>query len=212
MRNTGADILVVDDEADIRELVSGLLEDEGHSVRVAANSDQALAAIRARKRASASSSSLQAIRAWATKMSAPRMVGNAGLRAMAELARVSVQQQRYAQAAVVVREALSLAWGMHIERSWPSSLTDDFESFRVGADTSLKELGKPGAKNPTKVDKQLAALFVRVRDHARSLRNDLSHAGMRAEPWSSTQVAESTQELVATFDALIQATEGAKRG
>jgi two-component system nitrogen regulation response regulator NtrX len=49
MRNTGADILVVDDEADIRELVSGLLEDEGHSVRVAANSDEALAAIRARK-------------------------------------------------------------------------------------------------------------------------------------------------------------------
>lgn len=49
MRNTGADILVVDDEADIRELVSGLLEDEGHSVRTAANSDEALAAIRARK-------------------------------------------------------------------------------------------------------------------------------------------------------------------
>ncbi|WP_332657684.1 nitrogen assimilation response regulator NtrX [Brevundimonas sp.] len=49
MRSTGADILVVDDEADIRELVSGLLEDEGHSVRTASNSDEALAAIRARK-------------------------------------------------------------------------------------------------------------------------------------------------------------------
>ena len=49
MRSTGADILVVDDEADIRELVSGLLEDEGHAVRVAANSEEALAAIRARK-------------------------------------------------------------------------------------------------------------------------------------------------------------------
>jgi two-component system, NtrC family, nitrogen regulation response regulator NtrX len=49
MRPTGADILVVDDEADIRELVSGLLEDEGHAVRTASNSDAALAAIRARK-------------------------------------------------------------------------------------------------------------------------------------------------------------------
>jgi two-component system, NtrC family, nitrogen regulation response regulator NtrX len=49
MRPTGSDILVVDDEADIRDLVSGLLEDEGHAVRVAANSDEALAAIRARK-------------------------------------------------------------------------------------------------------------------------------------------------------------------
>ena len=49
MRSTGADILVVDDEADIRELVSGLLEDEGHSVRTASNSDEALAAIRARR-------------------------------------------------------------------------------------------------------------------------------------------------------------------
>ncbi|HEX8233849.1 MAG TPA: sigma-54 dependent transcriptional regulator [Caulobacteraceae bacterium] len=44
-----ADILVVDDEADIRELVSGILTDEGYSVRTAANSDQALAAIRARR-------------------------------------------------------------------------------------------------------------------------------------------------------------------
>ncbi len=49
MRSTGADILVVDDEADIRDLVSGLLEDEGHAVRVAANSEEALAGIRARK-------------------------------------------------------------------------------------------------------------------------------------------------------------------
>jgi len=44
-----ADILVVDDEADIRELVSGILADEGYAVRVAADSEQALAAIRARK-------------------------------------------------------------------------------------------------------------------------------------------------------------------
>jgi two-component system nitrogen regulation response regulator NtrX len=44
-----ADILVVDDEADIRELVSGILEDEGYSVRTAADSTSALAAIRARR-------------------------------------------------------------------------------------------------------------------------------------------------------------------
>ena len=43
------DILVVDDEADIRELVGGILEDEGYSVRTAADSDAALAAIRARR-------------------------------------------------------------------------------------------------------------------------------------------------------------------
>ena len=49
MRSTGADILVVDDEADIRDLVSGLLEDEGHAVRVASSSEEALAGIRARK-------------------------------------------------------------------------------------------------------------------------------------------------------------------
>ncbi len=39
------DILVVDDEQDIRELVSGVLEDEGYSTRVAANSSEALAAL-----------------------------------------------------------------------------------------------------------------------------------------------------------------------
>lgn len=44
-----ADVLVVDDEADIRELVAGILEDEGYRVRTAADADAALAAVRARK-------------------------------------------------------------------------------------------------------------------------------------------------------------------
>jgi two-component system nitrogen regulation response regulator NtrX len=44
-----ADILVVDDEADIRELVSGILQDEGYAVRTAADAEAALAAIQARK-------------------------------------------------------------------------------------------------------------------------------------------------------------------
>ena len=44
-----ADILVVDDEADIRDLVAGILEDEGYAVRTAGDSDTALAAIRARR-------------------------------------------------------------------------------------------------------------------------------------------------------------------
>ncbi len=44
-----ADILVVDDEADIRELVAGILQDEGYSVRTANDSEAALASLRARK-------------------------------------------------------------------------------------------------------------------------------------------------------------------
>jgi two-component system nitrogen regulation response regulator NtrX len=44
-----ADILIVDDEADIRELVAGILEDEGHGARLARDSDQAIAAIEARR-------------------------------------------------------------------------------------------------------------------------------------------------------------------
>ncbi|MCB1381869.1 MAG: sigma-54-dependent Fis family transcriptional regulator [Notoacmeibacter sp.] len=40
-----SDILVVDDEADIRDLVAGILEDEGHETRTAQDSDSALAAI-----------------------------------------------------------------------------------------------------------------------------------------------------------------------
>ncbi len=43
------DILVIDDEADIRDLVSGILEDEGHGTRTASDSDRALAAIAARR-------------------------------------------------------------------------------------------------------------------------------------------------------------------
>ena len=44
-----SDILIVDDEADIREIVSGILTDEGHGARTAKNSDEALAAIEARR-------------------------------------------------------------------------------------------------------------------------------------------------------------------
>ncbi|HWT31375.1 MAG TPA: sigma-54 dependent transcriptional regulator [Propylenella sp.] len=44
-----ADILVVDDEADIRDIVAGILDDEGHSTRTASDSDSALAAIGARR-------------------------------------------------------------------------------------------------------------------------------------------------------------------
>lgn len=43
------DILIVDDERDIRELVSGVLEDEGYETRSAADSDAALEAIAARR-------------------------------------------------------------------------------------------------------------------------------------------------------------------
>ena len=45
----GLDILVVDDEEDIRDLVAGVLEDEGYSPRTAADSDTALAAIADRR-------------------------------------------------------------------------------------------------------------------------------------------------------------------
>jgi two-component system nitrogen regulation response regulator NtrX len=43
------DVLVVDDEADIRELVAGVLEDEGYAVRTAADSTGALDAIEDRR-------------------------------------------------------------------------------------------------------------------------------------------------------------------
>jgi two-component system nitrogen regulation response regulator NtrX len=44
-----ADVLVVDDEADIRDLVAGILSDEGYEVRTASDSESALAAVRARR-------------------------------------------------------------------------------------------------------------------------------------------------------------------
>jgi two-component system, NtrC family, nitrogen regulation response regulator NtrX len=43
------DILIVDDERDIRALVSGILTDEGMTTREAANSDEALQAVRTRQ-------------------------------------------------------------------------------------------------------------------------------------------------------------------
>ncbi|WP_166037644.1 sigma-54 dependent transcriptional regulator [Sphingosinicella sp. YJ22] len=43
------DILIVDDEQDIRELVSGVLEDEGYTTRTAANSQSALQALAERR-------------------------------------------------------------------------------------------------------------------------------------------------------------------
>src|SRR3546814_649153 len=43
------EVLIVDDEADIRELVAGVLEDEGYQTRSAANSDDALTALSERR-------------------------------------------------------------------------------------------------------------------------------------------------------------------
>ena len=45
----GSDILIIDDEADIRELVASILEDEGYEARLAGNSDDAIKAIEARR-------------------------------------------------------------------------------------------------------------------------------------------------------------------
>jgi two-component system nitrogen regulation response regulator NtrX len=44
-----SDILVVDDEADIRELIAGILEDEGHATRLAKDSDETLKVIEERR-------------------------------------------------------------------------------------------------------------------------------------------------------------------
>ncbi|MDU6139790.1 sigma-54 dependent transcriptional regulator [Bradyrhizobium sp.] len=44
-----SDILIVDDEADIRELVAGILDDEGFTTRTARDSDSALAEIAGRR-------------------------------------------------------------------------------------------------------------------------------------------------------------------
>ncbi|OHT20360.1 nitrogen assimilation response regulator NtrX [Edaphosphingomonas haloaromaticamans] len=43
------DVLIVDDEQDIRELVAGVLEDEGYEARTAGDSDSALAALAERR-------------------------------------------------------------------------------------------------------------------------------------------------------------------
>src|SRR2546423_4178004 len=43
------DILIVDDEQDIRELIAGILRDEGFETRVAADADGALNAVRTRR-------------------------------------------------------------------------------------------------------------------------------------------------------------------
>jgi two-component system nitrogen regulation response regulator NtrX len=44
-----SDILIIDDESDIRELVAGILEDEGYTTRTARDSDEATAAIGTRR-------------------------------------------------------------------------------------------------------------------------------------------------------------------
>src|SRR3954454_14357643 len=43
-----ADVLVVDDDPDLRELLVFSLEDDGHTVRVAGDGDEALAALEAK--------------------------------------------------------------------------------------------------------------------------------------------------------------------
>ncbi len=44
-----SEILIVDDEEDIRDLIAGILADEGYATRIAGDSEAALAAVRARR-------------------------------------------------------------------------------------------------------------------------------------------------------------------
>jgi len=44
-----SDVLIVEDEDDIREMIGGILEDEGYEARLTATSEDALAAVKARK-------------------------------------------------------------------------------------------------------------------------------------------------------------------
>ena len=44
-----AEVLIVDDEPDIRELIAGVLEDEGYTVRMASTAEGALKEISNRK-------------------------------------------------------------------------------------------------------------------------------------------------------------------
>ena len=44
-----SEVLIVDDEEDIRDLISGILADEGYGTRVAGDSESALAAVRSRR-------------------------------------------------------------------------------------------------------------------------------------------------------------------
>jgi two-component system nitrogen regulation response regulator NtrX len=44
-----SDILIIDDEADIRELVAGILQDEGYETRTARDSDEAINAVQTRR-------------------------------------------------------------------------------------------------------------------------------------------------------------------
>jgi two-component system, NtrC family, nitrogen regulation response regulator NtrX len=46
---TASEILIVDDEEDIRDLIAGILKDEGYDTRVAGDGDGALGAVRARR-------------------------------------------------------------------------------------------------------------------------------------------------------------------
>jgi two-component system, NtrC family, nitrogen regulation response regulator NtrX len=48
-KTMAADILIVDDEADIRELIAGILQDEGFETRLAHNSDAALTEVNQRR-------------------------------------------------------------------------------------------------------------------------------------------------------------------
>ena len=77
-----SDILIVDDEADIRELVAGILQDEGYETRTARDSDSALTSIGSRRPSLAVprylAAGLEARRAAAARQREGRAPGTAG--------------------------------------------------------------------------------------------------------------------------------------
>jgi hypothetical protein len=143
---------------------------------------------------------LARVRELAQRLSATNVLGRAGLRATAQLARTYGELQQFAAQMVAVREGVITAHG--IEKGLPATEPGqtDCDENRKAIETDLGN----AAKDARDADAH-ASQVVAMSTKAHEPRNDVMHGGIRHHPGKADRLRERAQELSDNLQVLAAA-------
>lgn len=112
MMSAAGQVLVVDDEPSIREALAGILEEEGYSVTTAANGQEALAMVRARRpRVILLDLMMPVMNGWELT---ERLREDPALRSIPVCVLSAYADRAPAGVAAVLRKPLEIEWLLHV--------------------------------------------------------------------------------------------------
>ena len=150
---------------------------------------------------------LEALKASASAVHAPQLCSPAGLRALARLAQLALDQGHDQQALTLVNESLFLCWGILREADHPRHVTDQ------GFEQTLKRwMGEMNSwLTSSKIERADAELpaplaaVVKLATKIKGVRNDVNHIGLRHNPIKAQTLQKNMLGHVLEFAQLVEA-------